>query len=1683
MANNRSLISCLVLISSFLNVAGQPYGNEWIEPNQIYFKFKIGETGIYRILRSDLVDGGFPVGSIDPRRIQLFHRGAEQAIRISGQSDGIFDENDFIEFYGRQADGSSDTPLYVSANAQPHTFYNLFSDSSAYFLTYKLNLENGLRIQNFFENNVDNLPAESYVSEHVTLLNTTVYSAGRSSGSGGQVLLGSYDYAEGWTGTFQRQARSLDFTVNGLENGVLTAPPPRIAVLVTGGNNNNHNVSIQVGPDAANLRQIGVAQFSGYNSEVVSSVLQWTDIAPNGSLLLRANVNGVDGAADRAAISYIDVEHHTLDFENALTKTFELLPNTNNKSFVRINNQGSASVLYDITDQDRPLSIGFNISGNQLTAIVNSTSVARQLFVQTGYKNIGSIRQVSFDLFDPSQFNYLIVTSARLRGETTDGQGDQVLAYKAYRESVAGGSHSVLISNVEDVFNQFNYGEPSPLAIRRMCEYIYDNGSPEFLFIIGKGSRIASGYYRQHPDTANVRHFVPTFGQPGADVPFSSGFDGGIGYETIATGRINADSPDDIQAYLNKVIEEEALPFESLRQKKLVHLSGGNSESELDAFRGYITDFSDAAKKKWLGGESVQISKNNNSAVELINISDEINEGAMMVTFFGHSSGAITDIEIGLVSDPSFGYANKGKYPVFMVNGCQAGDFLGENESFGVDWILTPDLGALAFMAHSHVGFSNTLWRYTNDFYLVGFNESEFITKSVGEIKKEASRRFITQRSPSTTNIAQVQLVNLQGDPAVKIFGADKPDLSLDENLISFHSFDGNPIMAASDSFYIEFNVKNFGIGTDSLMSVQVERTLPNGTSVSYGPIVYEPTLREDTLQFVIYNETIGGAGLNSFRIAVDPFGQIDEMSVTNNQATAELFMTDGSTINLIPSPYGVVSDQNVLFTFQSSNILVDERSYDFQLDTVKTFNSPLLVNQTLSTHTVGRINMDLSSLGNIPDNTVFYWRTRYTDPEPQESDQWETSSFTYSSSQSEGWSQQRPAQLNELSLDGMQLEESTGLWEFISTSINLNINTYGAAHPTFDYLSTTLELNGQDYFNTSSNRGAAICTNNTINFLAFKRQSALPFRPINFTQSDELNGLVCGRLPQVILNYEDRHMNWASGPNTYIDLLENGDKVLIYSLGNVTYSAWSDSFKTRMESLGINRDLLDNLVDGEPVIFIGAKGAEPNTAVEIRALSVPANQAQLSHEQVITGNFDSGKITSNLIGPSTQWGNLRLELLPSANPDDDQNNLMVVAVDAQGNESILYQDEAVMDLDLGETGLNLDPGTFPFVRLELSLEDQSQFTPSQLKSWSLQYQEAPELVLLKRDQTDTEATNVVQEGEGHTASFTIWNVSNKNITDSVAINFDLFNSSNAVRSKDSLMTKPLVAGDSVQFNSNIKTLGKTGQHDLIVQANRYGVRERTLANNNLRIADYLEVEADQTNPILNVTFDGIAILNGDIVSSNPRIRISLEDENTYILKEDTLGINFYMKPPCEICDYQRVPFSSAEVIWQPADTDRGFEIEFTPSELEDGIHSLRVQAQDGSGNNSGLQPYEISFEVINQSTITNFYPYPNPFSSSTQFVFTLTGSVLPEDLKIQIMTVSGRIVREIFMDELGTIRIGHNKTQFAWNGTDQYGDWLANGVYLYRVMLKEPGGNFEHRETAGDRGFKNGFGKLYLLR
>jgi hypothetical protein len=238
------------------------------------------------------------------------------------------------------------------------------------------------------------------------------------------------------------------------------------------------------------------------------------------------------------------------------------------------------------------------------------------------------------------------------------------------------------------------------------------------------------------------------------------------------------------------------------------------------------------------------------------------------------------------------------------------------------------------------------------------------------------------------------------------------------------------------------------------------------------------------------------------------------------------------------------------------------------------------------------------------------------------------------------------------------------------------------------------------------------------------------------------------------------------------------------------------------------------------------------------------------------------------------------------------------------------------------------------------------------------------------------------------------------------------------------------------------------------------------------------EVIPDKSNPILEVAFDGKKILDGEIVTPNPLIMVQLRDDNPFASPKDPSNLTLKLKRPCQTCTFEDINLNNSE--WS---VENGvLKVNYKLLDLPNGVYALNVQGEDAFRNKSGLD-HIIHFEVVRESSVTNFFPYPNPFSTNTRFVFTLTGAEVPDEIKIQILTVSGKVVREITQAELGVIRIGQNLTEYAWDGTDEFGDKLANGVYLYRVVMRQNGKIIEQRATSADKAFKNGLGKLYIAR
>lgn len=1667
-------IFALLLISN--RTHGQLSGNEWIDYNQSYYKINVAQTGLYRITYNDLLDAGFPVQTVDPRKIQLYFRGEEQAIEVSGQLDARFDPSDHIVFYGQRNDGTLDKLLYVDAAAQPHDHYNLFSDTSAYFLTWRLDNTNGKRVSSFFENNINNLPAEPFYFQKNLQLVTVNYSAGRTypEGSDGFAQITEFDFGEGWTGARIGINQNGDFLVKNLIDLHTSGTNPQLEVLLAGRNNRPHKVEIFAGNSLTSLRSLGEVQFNYYNNYKFTASLEWTDIASNGDLHVRVRAKGFgDGIPDFVSVSYVQL---TVPRQWKIAKdtshVTELSQNMLGKSFVQISNTLSAFSIYDITDPYQLVKIGFNHSGNTTTAMVNHTNVTRKLLIHNNKYLSATVKKVGFTSINPALYNYLIISHKDLMKPTTS-YSDPIKAYADYRASAIGGGYKPIVVEVDQLFDQFSYGEKSPIAIRRFCQYMLRDGQPQYLFLIGKGMDITYNYYRQNPATYPHVNLIPPAGYPASDINFTAGLQGSTYEPAIATGRFTAKTPENVEAYLNKVKEMELVPYNALWRKELINLSGGLTAIELNLFNNYIKDFKSIADNDYLGGNTTLVSKKSNYSTELINISDALNTGKALVTFFGHSAGSVTDLDIGYVSNEGFGYNNKGKYPVFLINGCNAGQIFSTEYTMGEDWMLTPNKGAIGFLASVSLGYAGYLKRYSDYFYSTAFADEAYINKSLGEIQQEVSRRYMENITPNPLHITQVQQIILQGDPSYKMFRPEKPDFSITNTDLLIKTFSGEKVTAASDSFAIGAIVKNFGKTTLQPLSLTVERISENGSVKWYDSQEFDAVKHMDTLWFKVRKDDFEGFGKNYFTVYIDYEGHIDEMDKSNNAATFTYFIPLNSTRNVLPTQYAIVNSRNLELISQSSNLMAQMRDFILEIDTSANFNSPFKKQYQINARVLVKQKVQLLD----KDSTVYFWRTRFAQPLPEEDGGWSTTSFTYIKDSPEGWAQSKFAQIRENSLSGMVENINTQTFQFIETDNEISLKTFGAAHPEMNHQDVSLNINGMSYIFSSRT-----CANNSINLVAFDKSSTIPYLGLNLGGWDINDRRTCGRIPQIVNNFINSEIENAAQNYLvkYIDNIPDGDYILLFSIGNVTYQNWTIEIQNKLQDIGISPDLYSKLQNGHPVIILGRKGGGAGSAIEILAdpvSAIPPSQQEINLDHLLSGKFTEGSITSQPIGPATTWGTLFTQTKLPHSPNDSFNfDLIGIKTDAS-EETILANWEG------GTTDIShISAAQFPQLKLKYYVKDAVDFTPALLNNWVIIFNPAPEGILLPAN-PELKFPITKQEGETFGFNMIFENISNKDFQDSITIALHQFNI-NKREATDSLFKIAAVkAGEHGEIGLNIQTMNRVGKNNIRIEANPRVIPEQYYFNNTIAIDEYLDVMRDKTNPVVDVLVDGRYIMDGDIVSPTPLILIRLKDDNKYLFKSDTAGVSILMKKECDECQFKRISFTSPQVKWTPGNANQDFQVEFQPDQLENGRYILQIQASDASGNQSGIQPYKVRFEVINEATITHFYPFPNPFSTSTRFVFTLTGSEVPEKISIQIMTISGKVVKELSQDELGPIRIGHNITQYAWDGKDEYGDQLANGVYFYKVLIQKEGKILEHRQTAGDRAFKKGFGKLYILR
>jgi len=1697
----KKLFTFIFLLLS-IGAFAQAYNNEWINFSKTYYKFKVGVTGLYRIPQSVVASAG--LGGVAAQNFQLFRNGKEVPIYVNTPvPGGPMGSGDYIEFWGLRNDGAPDNPLYRSPSYQHTQQWSLETDTAVYFL-----VENTSGSAFHYMNAANDVSGSSLSPEPYFLYTAGSYfrspywypNPGFAQVVGEYIYSSSYDIGEFWSTDNIYPGAPFTDTKNNLAvyNGA-GAPDASIKFGMTGCADNTRSIQVTVNGSVVDNEAV-----NSFNDLLTSRTVPLSVITGNSAAVAFANNSAT--STDRMVASFYELTYpRQFNFGGQPNFTFQL-PAKTVGYLLNITNfavsGGATPVLYDLT------------GGYRYTAVVNAGTVSFALpgtaethnFVLVNEDNstIGVVTQLTAKNFvdyslPANQGNFIIISNPLLY--TGSNGNNPVMDYKNYRSSAAGGSFAAAVYDINELVDQFAFGiKKHPLSIQNFLRYARAKfaAKPQFVLLIGHGMVYSDYYYTgeiHHDPLADQLNLIPTFGYPASDNKLSAN-NGAEAVPVTPIGRLSVVSGPEIEIYLSKLKEYELTQNTApntldgrLWMKNGVHLTGVSEPYLGTILCNYMYSYANIISDTLYGANVTTFCDGNASAVSQVPsavMSGLFSTGMSQLCYFGHSSNDVLSYNLNSPED----YNNTGKYPVFFINGCDAGNFFvydaqrtALSKTLSEDWVLAKEKGAIAFVASTHFGIVNYLNILLYGLY--NLMDGADYGKPLGILQKDALQQLLNVAPGDYFARLHAEEMTTHGDPFVKLNQGPTDYIIEASQVLINPSF----ISVSNSTFDIKAKFYNLGKAVSDSVWIQVKRTYPDGSS----SILFRKKIRgvrySDSLDLTVPIVGTRDKGLNKITVSIDPENLIPEVTYANNNVTVDVFIYQNEATPVYPYNYQIINTPSSKLVASTSSPSTASQQYVMELDTTQNFNSALKVSKSLNS-TGGVLEFDPGV--SYMDSVVYYWRVGIVPSTSGGNYMWNNSSFIYidPAHSTEGFNQSHYFQ--HIGSTGKDIKMAPGRqWKF--DTVSHDIYQRNAVYP---------DAGGYDIdFSVSVDGNQDIqsaCVGQSLIFNVFDPVTLKPWKNVdangnnlNLSGSGPAN---CG--PSRNWNFEWTYMD---ATNRYLmmrfmDSIPNGYWVTVknipfdYQSGNVYAADW----RADTASLGHGNSLYDKLVSAgltkldsfnQPRVFLFIYKKGDNSFVPQQKFSDGIMDA-ITLESTCPGPIFSGTVTSPQIGPGKKWNNLHWRGADLSSPVTDTVGVQVIGIDTLGNSNTLYNLSRVsQDVDIS----SINAKQYPFLQLKLSTKDSIHALPYQLQYWRVNYVPEPEGALAPNILLKSQDT--VQMGQPLNFAVAFKNVS-PYAFDSMRIKLYVLDKSNVMHVIPMPRRKPLVSGDTLTLNYALDTKDYGGANTIYVGFNPDNDQpEQYLFNNFIYKTFY--VKGDSRSPNLDVTFDNVHILNQDIVSARPHIQIKLQSQSQYLLLTDTSLITVQVKfPDGSLHSYG---FNSDTLRFTPATSasNNVATVDFTPAFTKqynpDGDeYTLIVTGKDKLGNAAGVVPYRVSFKIITKAMISNMLNYPNPFTTSTAFVFTITGSEVPQNIKIQILTITGKIVREITKEELGPLHVGRNITEFKWNGTDMYGQRLANGVYLYHVVTNLNGKSLDKYKASGDntdKFFNNGYGKMYLMK
>ena len=1534
----------------------------WINFDADYLKLGTAEDGLYRVTKSDLEAAGIITSSINPKTFQLYESGKEIPIFVSGEDDDVFDDQDYIEFFGTINYSKNDHRTINSSSQEYNEYLNRFTDTTFYFLTWSITGGKRIPVLNTTTIAADTL--EYYKSfEHIE--NNRVYFSANINELENQYP----NWNKNKTWYYSQTVWLYSGTTRNYSFNAPDLIPGKTAKFyykaVSGGSNvsvNSHNVAMSVNGgflDSAVVNRNEQVLLSG---SISSNILTES----GNTLSVRNYSNGTN--PNFLAVDWYEIEYPRKLKLNNNSLHFVIDDDVSSSiRTIRIENAALQQyAIYKVRPYVKKITnaqISNNIilftdtvaAGDAYIAAAPAETIKPVFYYKKQFSDLRSVTAqkdylaITHPVFIDASQNYLSVIASLYNTETE-------------------------LINVQDIFDEFGYGYPVPEAIKNYLAVTFQNRQspkPEYLTIIGDANYDYKDYFFNATGVKGGRNFVPSFGSPVSDNWFVIWNDSSALIPQMKVGRIPINQPAELEYYASKIENNFNARFDEFN-KRYLFFSGGIATDTLELYQLRTTNefvINNYIKPAPIKGAFSHFYKTSDPLTDFgpyspEEISSAIKNGGVFISYLGHSGTATWDNSIS-ETDQLINDVNRN--PLITDFGCSTNRF-GEPDivSFGERFLLRNTGQAIGYVGNSSLGFTSTAYTVPRYFYESIINSGN---KEIGDAFLMAKMKMY-QNLGSATSYRIFALTNtLIGDPVVRIGIPSKPNLKISLNDIKLSE---NYPTNALDSIKAVISINNFGTVTADSFSVSVIHKFNQQIINTYLIRLLLPDFKDS---LIIFPNILDKPGLHTLEIKLDVNTEIDEIYKDDNELNYTFVVFSNEVRDLIENRI----ENSKLSSITLLNPFINEEeniSFLYQISEDEFFTNA--VTNTINSDTFfTKINF-----GTLDPDKRYYFRYKLNSAGSEYSlpkSFINTSGNSYLLSDSIAFVNQNLTDLDysEGSLKITDREEnisvtSAGFFAGAScviakNGINLLSNTFFAGMGIVVFDPLTLEIDTTAWFNLFNN-------------------------PTN------MQALVA-----------------------LIDSIPEG-KTVAMGVADDAANNISANLKNAIKTLGSTK--IDSLAFRGSWAIISRKGALPGDVIEV--VKGPYDGIVIIDTTYSIPRF-SGLIETNVVGPVKKWNNLHSQY---SVPGSSGIQFTLIGVTDSGEGDTLF----TASNPSGTIALSfVNAEAYPYLKLSYELNADIDGVTPEIFSAGISYEQLPETGI--NFQTVYFESDTVFIGDEAKLYFNVFNAS-RTEADSFSVLVTMINENSTVDTLVSHFIEGLSGESSLNLTIDYRTKGADRLKRFVVNVDPENMLREFYKDNNI-FSRTLVVIPDSTVPTLKISFDGEDIFDGDFISTAPDIRIEISDESNIPFTDTSLVKVFLNEAEVfENLSYSFYPENPKLVVT------------YTPV-LESGDYLLRVTARDPGGNFADSVSGVKYFRVSDELKMMDVYNYPNPFTDGTYFTFKLTR--IPDEIKIRIFTIAGRLIKEI---QLPASELSYDFNKIYWDGKDEDGDFVSNGTYLYKIIL-----------------------------